>query len=62
MRVEALCTSLDEAEHFQSFATDETAGNSNKFPANSTLVQAVGRLQDEIRHPPIYIRGDNLRV
>ena len=47
---------------FQSAAADETAGNSNKFPADSTLVKAIGWLQDEVRHPYVYIWGDNLRV
>ena len=47
---------------FQSAAADETAGNSNDFPADSTLVQAIGWLQDKVRHPYVYIRGDNLRV
>ena len=45
---------------FQSHPADETAGNSDEFPADSTLVQAVGWLQDEIRHPPMHIWGDNL--
>ena len=51
-----------QSRTFQSAAADETAGNSNEFPADSTLVQASGWLQDTVRHPYEYIRGDTLRV
>ena len=48
------------SQTFQSATADETAGNSNEFPADSTLVQAIGWLQDKVRHSYENIWGDNL--
>ena len=63
MPVEAPFTSLEEAErfsHVQPRSANEMAGNSDEFPVNGALVQAVRWLQDMPRGPSLHVRGGNL--
>ena len=62
MRVEALCTSLDEAECFSCIQPTRRQEILTNFLQTAHLYRLLDGLQDEIRHLHMYIRGDNLRV